>query len=199
MDEIIREIGERLHGMREILDISIDEMAAITGTTRDEYQSIESGQKDFSFTFLYKAANRFGLDLTELMTGESPHLTGYSLVRKGDGLPIERRAGFRYLNLAARFRDRITEPFMVEAPYADGAETQEIVMSSHPGQELDYVVSGSLRVRIGQHEETIHEGDTLYYDSGRPHGMVAVGGSSCSFLAIVIKSTASIQEDQGTC
>ena len=89
MDEIIREIGERLHGMREILDISIDEMAAVTGTTRDEYLSIEGGKKDFSFTFLYKAANRFGLDLTELMTGESPHLTGYSLVRKGDGLPIE--------------------------------------------------------------------------------------------------------------
>jgi len=199
MDEIIREIGERLHGMREILDISVEEMAEVTGTSRDEYQLIESGQKDFSFTFLYKAANRFGLDLTELMTGESPHLTGYSLVRKGDGLPIERRAGFRYLNLAARFRDRKAEPFMVEAPYEEGAETREIVMSSHPGQEMDYVISGLLRVRIGAHEETLREGDTLFYDSGRPHGMVALGGSPCSFLAIVFKADTKVQEDQETC
>lgn len=199
MDEIIREIGERLRGMREILDISAEEMAAVTGTSLEEYQLVETGQKDFSFTFLYKAANRFGLDMTELMTGESPHLSGYTLVRKGDGLPIERRAGFRYLNLAAQFRDRLAEPFMVTAPFVQDSETQEIVLSSHPGQEMDYIVSGSLRVRIGLHEEIMQEGDTLFYDSGRSHGMVATGGRSCNFLAIVFKADENGLEDLGAC
>jgi len=195
MEEIIKGIGERLRGMREIMNVSPGEMAAVTGVSTEEYNEIEDGRKDFSFTFLYKAAHRFGIDMTELITGESPHLSGYVLTRAGEGLPIERRAGFRYLNLAALFRDRIAEPFLVTAPYETGAESAAISLSTHVGQEMDYIVSGSLRVRIGEHEEIMHAGDTLYYDSGRPHGMVAVGGESCRFLAIVIGD--SVQQQEG--
>jgi transcriptional regulator with XRE-family HTH domain len=188
MDYIIAEIGERMRGMREIMAISVQEMAAVTGVSEEEYLALEAGQKDFSFTFLYKAALRFGLDLTELITGESPHLTGYSLIRKGQGLPIERRKGFRYLNLAARFRGRLAEPFLVTAPYEAGNENSAISLGTHAGQEMDYILSGRLRVQIGEHEEIMLAGDTLYYDSGRPHGMVAVGCEACQFLAIVINA-----------
>ena len=186
MEDVIKDIGERLRGMRDILDISANEMAAVTGVSVTEYLAVEAGQKDFSFTFLYKAAHRFGLDLTELITGESPHLSGYTLVRKGEGLPIERRAGFRYLNLAASFRERAAEPFQVTAPYEAGNEQCVLSMSTHAGQEMDYILTGTLRVRIGDHEEIMQAGDTIYYDSGRPHGMVAIGGMPCQFLAIVI-------------
>lgn len=196
MESIIKDIGDRLRGMRDILDISTSEMAAVTGVTETEYLAIEAGEKDFSFTFLYKAAHRFGLDLTDLITGESPHLSGYTLVRKGDGLPIERRAGFRYLNLAASFRGRAAEPFLVTAPYDTGAEQCTISLSTHAGQEMDYILSGTLRASIGEHEEIMQEGDTLYYDSGRPHGMVAVGGQPCQFLAIVITNETSSQEEK---
>lgn len=195
MEDIIKGIGERLRGMRDIMGVTASEMATVTGVSESEYHEIESGRKDFSFTFLFKAAHRFGIDMTELITGESPHLSGYVLTRDGDGLPIERRAGFRYLNLAALFRDRIAEPFMVTAPYTAGAEQSTISMSSHAGQEMDYVVSGSLRVRIGEHEEIMHPGDTIYYDSGRPHGMVAIGGAPCKFLAIVFSPSAHQRED----
>lgn len=194
MEDIIKGIGERLRGMREIMNISQSEMAAVTGVSPEEYREIEAGHKDFSFTFLYKAAHRFGIDMTELITGESPHLSGYVLTRAGEGLPIERRVGFRYLNLASVFRDRVAEPFMVTAPYVTGAEKAAISLSTHAGQEMDYIISGSLRVRIGEHEEIMHAGDTLYYDSGRPHGMVAIGGGPCQFLAIVIGDSAQRQE-----
>src|SRR5512133_3636888 len=131
MESIILDIGERMRGMRDILNISVQEMAAVTGVTEAEYLALEAGQKDFSFTFLYKAAHRFGLDLTELITGESPHLSGYTLVRKDEGLPIARRAGFRYLNLASSFRERTAEPFQVTAPYEAGAEHCTITQSTH--------------------------------------------------------------------
>ena len=195
MEELIIEIGERIRGMREILDIPAAEMAAVTGVGLDDYLAVEAGRKDFSFTFLYKAARRFGIDMTELLTGESPHLSGYTLVRQGDGLPIERRAGFRYLNLAALFRDRLAEPFMVTAPWDPDAEIKPIALGSHAGQEMDYIISGTLRVQIGQHEEIMHEGDTLYYDSGRPHGMVAIGGNPCRFLAIVLQHSDANREE----
>lgn len=186
MVEMLREISLRLKGMRDTLDISVEEMAAATDVTPEEYRGYESGERDFSFTFLYKAADRFGITLTDLMTGESPHLRSYTLVRSGQGLPIVRRQGFSYLHVASLFRDRIAEPFVVTAPYENGAETVEIQLNSHKGQEMDYVLSGALRVRIGDHEETLREGDTLYYDSSTPHGMVAVGGTPCRFLAVVM-------------
>lgn len=189
MVDMIREIALRLRGMRDVLDISIEDMASATGISPDEYRIYESGDRDFSFTFLYKSAQRFGIDLTELMTGESPHLTGYTLVRSGEGMPIQRRKGFDYLNLASMFRDRIAEPFIVTAPYDAALEKAEIVMNSHDGQEMDYILSGTLRVRIGDHEEMMHEGDTIYYDSGKLHGMIAVNGAPCRFLAIVMSRT----------
>ena len=195
MEDIIKGIGERLRGMRDIMGVTASDMADVTGVSETEYIEIEAGRKDFSFTFLFKASRRFGIDMTELITGESPHLSGYVLTRDGDGLPIERRAGFRYLNLAALFRDRIAEPFMVTAPFESGAAQAAISLSTHAGQEMDFIVSGSLRVKIGDHEEIMHPGDTIYYDSSRPHGMVAIGGSPCKFLAIVISHTARQQED----
>jgi transcriptional regulator with XRE-family HTH domain len=188
MENVIKDIGERLRGMREIADVTPQDMAAVTGVTEAEYLEFEAGKKDFSFTFLYKAAQRFGIDLTELITGESPHLTGYSLVRRGHGMPIDRRKGFRYLNLAGLFRNRLAEPFLVTAPYEEGAERCKIVLGTHAGQEMDYILSGTLRVQIDKHEEIMHEGDTVYYDSARPHGMVAIGGTPCQFLAIVMKT-----------
>jgi transcriptional regulator with XRE-family HTH domain len=186
VEEIIHEISLRLKGMRDTLDITAEDMAEATGVSLEEYLSFESGERDFPFTFLYKAANRFGITLTDLMTGESPHLSTYTLVRKNEGLPIVRREGFSYLHVAAHFRDRIAEPFVVEAPYQPGAEDCELLLNSHVGQELDYILEGQLRVRIGDHEELMQAGDTIYYDASSPHGMVAVGGKPCRFLAVVM-------------
>jgi mannose-6-phosphate isomerase-like protein (cupin superfamily)/DNA-binding XRE family transcriptional regulator len=191
MDDINRDIGERLKGMRDILNLSVSDMAAVTGVSETEYLAIEDGQRDFSFTFLYKASKQMNIDLVELLTGESPHLSSYTLVRNGEGLPIKRRMGFKYLNLAYTFKDRLAEPFMVTAPYSGDGESCELALSTHAGQEMDLVISGQLRIRIGEHEEILNAGDSIYYDAGKPHGMVAVGGEPCQFLAVVMGERAS--------
>ena len=82
------EIAERIRALREIMDISVEEMAGVTGVSSEEYERLEAGQDDFTFTFLYKCAERFGVDLIELVSGEEPHLLGCSVVRAGQGLPI---------------------------------------------------------------------------------------------------------------
>ncbi len=102
MNPNIKEISNRIRSMREDLDLSLQEMAEATGRTVAEYAAQESGEEDLSFTFLYKCANVFGVDVIELLTGESPHLRGYSLVRAGEGLSIKRHAGFEYFR-----KDRI--------------------------------------------------------------------------------------------
>jgi transcriptional regulator with XRE-family HTH domain len=191
MGDKIFEIAERIRGLREDLGISVEEIASLLEITQEEYREYEEGKHDFTFTFLYKVAKRLGVDLIELITGTSPTLSVYTHVRKGRGLKIERsrRKGFNYQNLAYLFKNRNAEPFLVEAVYDEEAEKNEIMLRSHDGQEFDYILSGSLRMKIGDNEFIMEEGDSVYYDATHKHGMVAANGKSCLFLAVVIRDS----------
>lgn len=186
MEMHILEIAERIRGLRQILDIPVQEMADVTGVTIEEYREFENGGRDFPFTFLLKSAERFGIDIVELMTGENPKLSFYTVVRSGKGLPIERRKGFTYKHLGHLLKNKLAEPFLVTAPYSEEEQSQPIHYSTHAGQEFDFILSGSLRVDFDGHVETLHPGDAVFYDSGHRHGMIATGGVDCEFLAIVI-------------
>jgi quercetin dioxygenase-like cupin family protein len=187
MEPDIREVANRIRSLREDHGLSCQDMAEATGRSIEEYEAQERGAQDLSFTFLYKCAVRLGVDVIELLTGESPHLTGYSLVRRGEGLSIKRRAGFEYLHQAPFFKDKLCEPFVVTAPYLEEEQGQPINLSHHAGQELDFIISGRMRFAYEDHVEELGAGDTLFYDSGRGHGMIAIGGEPCVFLAVVIK------------
>ena len=103
MQDQILEIAQRIRTLREIMEFTPAEMARAASVTEAEYQEYEAGNKDFSFTFLYNCAQKFGVDIIELLTGETPRLSFYSIVRKGEGLNIERRKGFTYQHMAYRF------------------------------------------------------------------------------------------------
>ncbi|CDZ24001.1 hypothetical protein CCDG5_0876 [[Clostridium] cellulosi] len=186
METTIKEIAERIRGLREILGISEEEMAKVTGVTLEEYRASERGENDFSFTFMLKCAQRFGIDIVELMTGENPHLSFYTITRRGNGLPIQRRKGFEYCHLAPFIKNKLAEPFIVTAPYSEEEQNKPIKYSTHAGQEFDYVLEGSLKCDLDGHIEILNAGDSIYYDSGHRHGMIATGGKDCVFLAIVI-------------
>lgn len=185
--EQLWEIAQRIRTLREIMEFSIQEMADATNTTPEEYTACEDGKSDFSFTFLYNCANKFGVDIVELLTGEKPRLSFYSIVRKGTGLDIKRRKGFTYNHLAYRFTGKVAEPFLVTAPYNEEEQNQPIHLSHHKGQEFDFVLKGKLKVQMEGHCEYLEEGDAIYYDSGHGHGMIATGGEECTFLAVVLK------------
>lgn len=187
MEPNIKEVADRIRALRDDMGYTVEEMALATGRSAQEYEAQESGTEDLSFTFLYKCADKLGVDVIELLTGENPHLTGYSLMRGGDGLVIKRRAGFEYLHKAPHFRHKLAEPFLVTAPYLPEAQDAPIHLSYHEGQEIDYVISGHLRFAYEDHVEEVGPGDLLMYDSGRGHGMIAIHGEPCTFLAIVLK------------
>ncbi len=187
MEPNVKEIANRIRALREDLGLSIEDMAIATGRSADEYALQESGKEDLSFTFLYKCADRLKVDVIELLTGENPHLTGYSLVHADEGLSIKRRAGFEYLHKAPHFRYKLAEPFLVTAPYLTEEQNKPIHLSYHEGQELDYIISGHLLFAYEDHVEKVGPGDLLMYDSGRGHGMIATDGEPCTFLAVVIK------------
>lgn len=180
----IKEVAERIRLTRESVGLTPDEMAEKCGISSYEYLAYEGGAKDFSFTFIYKFANVCGVDITDLMEGESPHINSYDITRAGEGLPIARRKGLSYLRLAPNFRNKIGEPFLVTIPYVD--EKYRVPhQHNHEGQEMDIVVSGQLKVQVGDNIEILNEGDSIYYDSSEMHDEWAVGGKECKFYAVV--------------
>jgi len=187
MDSETEQVIRRIKALREDSDLTMQEMADATGRSLEEYIAQESGQAELSFTFLYKCAHALGVDVIELLTGEAPHLSGYAICRNGDGLSIKRRAGFEYLHKAQNFKGKIVEPFLVTAPYLEEEQNVPIHLSEHRGQELDYILSGQLRFQHGEHIEDLNEGDLVLYDSAVGHGMIAIGGKPCKFLAMVMR------------
>ena len=187
MNFSIKEVAERLKGMRDILGIYKEELCEKTDVSLEDYELIEKGEKDFSVTFVYKCAEVFGVDMVELLTGENPKLKRYSVVRKGTGLPVKRRESFEYQHLAYLFKGKKIEPFLVIAPYSEEEQDKPIALSSHEGQEFDYIISGSLKAVIDGKLKILEAGDSIIYDSSAPHGMIATNGDKCEFLAILIK------------
>lgn len=187
MENVIKEVASRIKETRLVCEISEEEMASCTGVSVETYRELEAGEADFTFTFIYKCAARFGVDTTDLLKGQSPTLNEYNVTRDGGGLPIVRRRGFKYNNLAPLFKNKTAEPFRVKAKYSPEEANAPIKLSRHEGQEYDFILSGKLKVEIDGHTEVLGEGDSIYYDSSKPHGMIAYG-EDCEFLAVVISS-----------
>ena len=187
LDFKMSEVAARIKELRQIDGISVETMAKLTGVSREEYVACEAGQHDLSFAFIYRCALAFKVGVTDIIEGESANLRSYTVTRRGEGQKIDQAHGMVYHSLAANFKNRVSEPLYVHSIYDENAERKDIELTTHDGQELDIVLKGSLKVQIGSHSVVLNEGDTVYFDSSTPHGMIAVGGQDCEFYAIVLQ------------
>lgn len=180
------EMAQRIRTLREIVGLSVEEMAQKTGVSELEYEACEAGCQDLNFAFLYRCALALGVDVTDIIEGTSPRLAEYTLTRRGEGQIIQKAHGMTYYNMAASFMNRIAEPLFVLSEYDPMIEHADIELTSHEGQECDVVLKGALKVQVGDHIEILHAGDSIYYDSSVPHGMIAVEKQDCEFYAFVL-------------
>ncbi len=182
----LQEMAQRIKTLREIVGLSAAEMALKTGISVQEYLDCEAGICDLNFAFLYRCALALNVDVTDIIEGTSPRLAGYTVTRRGDGQQIQKAHGMTYFNLASAFKNRIAEPLYVVSEFDPKAQHADIELTSHEGQECDIVVKGALKVQVGDHVEILHAGDSIYYDSSVPHGMIAVENADCEFYAFVL-------------
>ncbi|MBR2886238.1 MAG: AMP-binding protein [Clostridia bacterium] len=196
LDFKMGEVAARIKELRQIDGISIETMAKLTGVSREEYAACEAGEHDLSFAFIYRCALAFKVGVTDIIEGVSSNLRSHTVTRKGEGQKIDQAHGMVYYNLASAFKNRVSEPLYVNCIYDENAERRDIELTSHEGQEFDIVISGSLKVQIGSHTEILNAGDTIYYDSTTPHGMIAVGGQNCEFYAIVLHGEQNVKEEK---
>ena len=187
MEHKIKEIASRIKELRIITGLTVSDMASRTGMSVEEYEQCEAGNRNLSIAFLYHCTLSFGVDMGDILEGKSPKLRSYALTRKGEGQRIEEAHNMIGYNLASGFRNRIALPLYMKMNYREGAE---IELVTHEGQECDIVIKGQMKIQIGDHTEVLNPGDTIYYDSGTPHGMMAVGGEDCAFYAIVLRNQA---------
>ena len=184
MTEQLREIGLRLSALRKIAELTPEEFSKKMGVSEQELAAYEKGERDFSFSFLYNAARILGVDVIDLMSGDSPHLSDWCVVRKGGGYAIDRRAAYKYNHLAFTFRNKMAEPFLVTVePKPDEAAP---VLHSHDGQEFNWMVAGRMKFFIAEMEYVLEPGDSVYFNASKPHAMQALDGTKAQFLAIVM-------------
>ncbi len=186
LDNQLMQIALRIRELRDIVGYSTAEMAQRTGVTEEQYNAYESGAVDLPFTFLHKCAMAMGVEPIQLLEGRSARLSSYAVTRKGLGLVTAVEDGIVIQNMAALFRKKLATPYYVTYQYSQELQNQPIHTTTHAGQEFDLILKGTLRVRVGEHEEILHEGDSIYYDSSTPHGMIAIDGADCYFLAMIM-------------
>ncbi len=180
------EVAARIREMREICGFTETEMADKTEVSVDDYVLFETGKKDFPFSFIHKCSLAFGIGITDLLEGKSARLLSYTVTRKGQGRDTAKEPGIEIQNLAPLFRKKIAEPYYVKYEYSASQQNKPIQLATHSGQEFDFVLSGRLKVQVGDNVEYLDEGDSIYYNSSTPHGMIAVDGKDCLFVAVVI-------------
>jgi len=189
VDLKIQEVAGRIRELREIVGLSVDEIAKKVGVSEEEYLLCENGKSDLNFAFIYRCAQALNVNVTDIIEGYSPKLKSYTVTRAGQEQKVGQAHGMTYYNLAYAFQNRIAEPLLVRSTFSLEAQSKDIELTTHTGQECDLVLEGNLMVQIGDHKEVLGPGDSIYYNSSTPHGMIAVNGKDCVFYAIVLNPT----------
>ena len=183
INEEIKAVADRLIGLREIMDVSVEEAAGVCGISIDQYKKLETGTVDIPVGVLQSMSKKYGIDLGTLISGKEPHMHSYCLTKIDKGLSVTRRIDYKYQALASGFQNRKADPFIVTITPDD---KKEIHFNSHPGHEFNYMIEGSMKLVVDGKELIVEEGDSVYFDGTKPHGMQALNNKNAKFLAIIM-------------
>ena len=186
----LKDVASRVREMRELSGISIHEMSESTHMSVEDYMALEDGKVDFSFSFISKCAEKFGVDIADIMQGSSPKLSSFSLVRRGKGVPIARNENENalYASMAPNFKNKIGEPFFCRLPYNADIVDKPMQLHYHSGHEVSIITKGIMKHQFGNRVELLYPGDVIYFDSRTPHGEMAVNGQDCEFFTVIMGS-----------
>ncbi|MDY0340327.1 MAG: cupin domain-containing protein [Coriobacteriia bacterium] len=178
-----KDIGLRIKGLRESCDISLEEMATDLGIDPDTYAAYEETGKDVPISAVFHMASKFGVDLTEILTGIPARLDTFQVVKAGTGRTVDRYPGYNYEDLAWGFNHKIMQPLLVTLDPSD--EPAELV--THRGQEFNIVLQGRIVVTFEDRELVLEQGDSIYFNPNHPHGQKCVGDEPAQFVTVIVE------------
>lgn len=180
MDRFL-EIAARLREIRDVCGFTQEEIAGELEIPLEVYQGYEENGYNIPISVIYQVANKCGVDFTEILTGTDAKLTTYHIVRKGQGLSVERVPGYNFKDLAFRFAHKIMQPLLVRLEPT--GERPKLI--THTGQEFNMVLEGSVKVLFDDQELVLHQGDTIYFNPMHPHGQVCADDRPAVFLTMI--------------
>lgn len=180
MNDQSKMVAVRIKELRDIMEIEPSQVAEKVGCSVSEYMKYEDGELDIPISMLYTIAGVLEVDPTVLLSGESPRMTSYTIVRKGKGMKVQRYAEYSFSSLAFNFSGRDMEPMIVNL--LPKSTPPELV--THGGQEFNMVLEGKVCVLFGNHKFILEAGDSIYFDPKIPHGQDAVDGPA-KFLTVI--------------
>lgn len=181
MSQEMQQIAARIRELREIFDLSVEEMANEVGVDAAQYQEYEKTGENIPISVLYHISQKFGVDMTEILTGKAARLSTYAICRRGHGKEMQRFPGYQFENLAHQFGGKVMEPLLVTLYPSD--KKPEMVI--HQGQEFNLVLEGTVVVTYDGREHVLNEGDAIYFDPTHPHGQHALGDAKARFLTVI--------------
>ena len=180
----LKQIGERIKGLRDALDLSPEEMAQKLEREVENYLLYEDGEKDVSVSFLQRIEREFNIDISTIMFGTEPRMNSYFITRKDKGVSVERVSAYKYQSLTAGFSNNVAEIFIVTVEPKPMDE--DFYRNIHPGQEFNFVLEGSLMLNMNGKNIVLNQGDSIYFDSTLPHGMKSLHNKPVKFLAVIL-------------
>ncbi len=182
MSDNRNEIAARLRGARDAAGFTVESAAEALKLEPEVYAAIEAGTRDLPMGLLPQIGTLFGIESSAILTGGDSHARVFAVTRRGKGAVVERRKAYHYEHLAARFNGPRMEPFLVTVAPKPG---EPFSLNTHDGQEFNLVVGGTLELMSNGNLLVLEEGDSVYFDATRPHGMRARGDRPARFIAII--------------
>ena len=181
MLEQTRLVAMRIRELRDIAGYSVEDIADKLKIDASRYAQYEQDGTDIPISVIYALAHIYKVDTTDILSGKSAKNIKISLVKKGQGIKVERFEGYKFENIAYPFLHRTMEPMIVTLK--PGGEVPKMVM--HSGQEINYCLEGSMTLYHDGNEVTLEEGDCAYFDPSKPHGQCAAGSAPAKFLTVI--------------
>src|ERR1043165_5392262 len=171
VDAVIEQIAPRLRRAREKKGISLAGLARATGISTSTLSRLESGQRKPSLELLLPVTTALGVPLDEIVA--APRIVDPRVPQQPT------RTGGRVLIPLSR---RQSEPraYKMTIP----AHDEEPHLRVHAGYEWLYVLSGRLRVKLGDQDFVMGAGEAAEFDCQIPQWCGAAGRGSCEVLSL---------------
>ena len=177
------EIGPYIRELRKKRGMTMTQLAELTGFSQGFLSKLENSKSAPSLSTLIKTAKVLNVRLSEIF-GESESETAITLVKRNERQEMARNGtmyGYRYEALAPHFLNRRMDPYILVHPNEAG----KTPIFQHEGQEMLYVLEGTMKFHHGTKEVIAEEGDCVYFDASIPHHGNSIGSKDLKCILII--------------
>ena len=175
--------GKRIKQYRISKGLTLKELAEKAGLTKGYLSKIESSGKAPPVSTLINLAKALNINISDIF-GEPEENSNFCLVKKSDRRIIARDGsvfGYAYQTLGHKFYNKHMDPYFLTVPL----KPKENVLFQHKGEELLFVLEGTMKFFHGEKEFIVEEGDCIYFDSSIPHYPVCIGNKEVKCLMVI--------------